>query len=211
MLFIRVRPASGSPGTPGHAPILDSILKIKEIVVVEGKDDEHAVKRAVDAEVIITSGFGIREETFRRIEFARQQKGVIIFTDPDFAGEQIRSRINRRIAGCKQAYLSKEEALNKNDVGIENAAPASILNALERAKCIRVTTSAPEFTTADLRQNGLQGSQLSPKRREKLGRLLRIGYANGKQILNRLNNFGISRAAFTAAVKSLDKDPDLRA
>ena len=102
-------------------------MKIKEIIVVEGKDDERAIKRAVDAEVIITSGFGIREETFRRIEFARQQKGVILFTDPDFAGEQIRDRINRRIKGCKQAYLSKTEALKKHNIGIENANPESIV------------------------------------------------------------------------------------
>lgn len=181
-------------------------MKIKEIIVVEGKDDERAIKRAVDAEVIITSGFGIREETFRRIEFARQQKGVILFTDPDFAGEQIRDRINRRIKGCKQAYLSKTEALKKHNIGIENANPESIVHALVRAKCIR-TDAAPEFTMADLLRHRLTGSEYALQRREKLGQLLRIGYANGKQLLNRLNNFGISRAAFTAAVNRLDNDP----
>ena len=45
-------------------------MRIKEIIVVEGKDDERAVKQAADAEVIITSGYGITEETFRKIEFA---------------------------------------------------------------------------------------------------------------------------------------------
>jgi ribonuclease M5 len=94
---------------------LDTILKIKEIIVVEGKDDESAVKLAVDAEVIITSGFGITEETFRRIEFAQEKKGVIVFTDPDYAGEQIRKRINRRIKGCKNAYLSRKEARKNNN------------------------------------------------------------------------------------------------
>ncbi len=39
-------------------------MKIKEVIVVEGRDDVTAVKRAVDAEMIITQGFGIREETF---------------------------------------------------------------------------------------------------------------------------------------------------
>ncbi len=47
-------------------------LKIKEVIVVEGRDDVTAVKRAVDAELIITQGFGIREETFELIEEAQK-------------------------------------------------------------------------------------------------------------------------------------------
>lgn len=48
-------------------------LKIKEVIVVEGRDDVTAVKRAVDAELIITQGFGIREETFELIEEAQKK------------------------------------------------------------------------------------------------------------------------------------------
>ena len=33
---------------------------IKEVIVVEGRDDVTAVKRAVDAELISVSGFGIK-------------------------------------------------------------------------------------------------------------------------------------------------------
>ncbi|MEG1416535.1 MAG: ribonuclease M5, partial [Clostridium sp.] len=36
---------------------------IKEVIVVEGKDDVSAVKRAVDADLIITSGFGLTAKT----------------------------------------------------------------------------------------------------------------------------------------------------
>lgn len=48
-------------------------MKIKEVIVVEGRDDVTAVKRAVDAEMIITQGFGIREETFKLIEEAQKK------------------------------------------------------------------------------------------------------------------------------------------
>jgi ribonuclease M5 len=37
---------------------------IKEIIVVEGRDDEAAIKRAIEAETIATHGFGIKAETF---------------------------------------------------------------------------------------------------------------------------------------------------
>ena len=33
---------------------------IKEVIVVEGRDDIAAVKRAVDAELIATSGLGLQ-------------------------------------------------------------------------------------------------------------------------------------------------------
>jgi ribonuclease M5 len=182
---------------------LDTILKIKEIIVVEGKDDESAVKLAVDAEVIITSGFGITEETFRRIEFAQEKKGVIVFTDPDYAGEQIRKRINRRIKGCKNAYLSRKDARKNNDIGIENADPESIKYALETAKCIMETASTI-FTSKILYENNLTGGTDSVKRREELGRILGIGYANGKQLVKRLNSYSISKDQFFEALKELD-------
>ncbi|MEA1969900.1 MAG: toprim domain-containing protein, partial [Thermodesulfobacteriota bacterium] len=80
-------------------------MQIYETIVVEGRDDESAVKQAVDAEIIITHGFGIKESTFKRIEWAKEKNGVIVFTDPDTAGEIIRKRINKRVKGCKNAYL----------------------------------------------------------------------------------------------------------
>lgn len=180
------------------------MLKIKEIIVVEGKDDERAVKQAVDAEIIITSGFGITGETFRKIEFAMQKKGVIIFTDPDYAGEQIRERINKRIKGCKNAYLTREEAFKKNDIGIENANPQSIIDALEQAKCAREAASLT-FTDKDLFEHGLSGDTYSAKRREQLGKILGIGYANSKQLLRRLNNYAITKKQFEEAVIALNK------
>lgn len=177
-------------------------MKIKEIIIVEGRDDESAVKQAVDAEVIITSGFGITRETFRRIEFARQKKGVIILTDPDHAGEQIRKRINARIKGCKNAYISREDARKAEDIGVENALPQTIRNALEKAKCMLENAPAL-FTQKDLLENGLIGGTDATRRREALGKILGIGYANGKQLVRRLNHYAISKEQFDQALKTV--------
>ena len=68
-------------------------LKIKEAIVVEGRDDTIAVKRAVDGLTIETHGFGIRRETWQVIEKAYSEQGIIIFTDPDFSGEEIRRKL----------------------------------------------------------------------------------------------------------------------
>ncbi len=179
-------------------------MRIKEIIVVEGKDDASAVKQAVDAEIIITSGFGITAETFQRIEFARQKKGVIIFTDPDYAGEQIRKRINDRVKGCKNAYLTREEARKNSDIGIENAAPHSIKESLSKACCMTEAVSEI-FTTDTLLENNLMGGTNSAKRRELLGKILGLGDANAKQLLKRLNNYAVTKDQFVKAVSELDE------
>ena len=60
------------------------------------------------------------------IKAAQKRRGVIIFTDPDFAGEKIRKKIAQEVPGCKHAFLPREEAKKDGDIGIENASPESI-------------------------------------------------------------------------------------
>ncbi|MBQ2867388.1 MAG: DUF4093 domain-containing protein, partial [Firmicutes bacterium] len=107
---------------------------IKEVIVVEGRDDEQAVGRAVEASTIATHGFGIAKATWDLIEKAYNERGIIVFTDPDFAGEQIRKRINEKFPEAKQAYLTQEEAWKNGDIGIENAKPEDIRDALSKAR-----------------------------------------------------------------------------
>jgi ribonuclease M5 len=172
---------------------------IKEVIVVEGRDDAIAVKRALHAEIITTHGFGLTEETLKRIELAQERKGVIIFTDPDHAGEKIRKRISNRVKGCKHAFLPREEATKNGDIGIENASPENILAALEKVRT-ECDISGKIFTNLDLIQNDLVGSEDASARRDRLGKELGIGYANAKQFLNRLNHYGISRIEFEEAL-----------
>ncbi len=51
---------------------------IKEVIVVEGRDDIDAVKKAVDAEIIAVGGFGINAKVIERIKEAQKRKGVIV-------------------------------------------------------------------------------------------------------------------------------------
>ena len=67
------------------------------------------------------------------IETAYKSRGIIVFTDPDTAGEQIRRRILERFPGAKEAFLDQSEAEKDGDIGIENASPESIIRALEKA------------------------------------------------------------------------------
>ena len=159
---------------------------IKEVIVVEGKDDIDAVKKAVDAEVISTNGFGYKRELIDILRNIADRRGIIILTDPDYAGEQIRKDLSKHIKNAKHAFLPQSEA-------IKNARP----NNIERAE---------EFKKEELLRLGFIGKKDSKEKREQLGAILGIGYSNSKQLLNRLNNFGIKRSEFEKAIERIEND-----
>ncbi|MDT8717276.1 ribonuclease M5 [Clostridium sp. 19966] len=175
---------------------------IKEVIVVEGRDDVTAVKRAVEAEVIAVGGFGINEKVINKIREAQNRKGVIVLTDPDFAGEKIRRIISKRVKGIKHAYISRKDGTKDGDIGVENAKPEIIIEALNKAKC-ELGEKRSEFNMQDMFFLKLTGYGDSKDRRDKVGNILGIGYGNAVQFLSRLNNYGVSREELAEAVRSL--------
>ena len=178
---------------------------IKEVIVVEGKDDVAAVKKAVDAEMIAVGGFGINAKVISRIKEAQKRKGVIVLTDPDFAGEKIRKIIAKRVPGIKHAYSAQEDGIKDDDIGVENATPEVIIEALKRAK-VTIEVKEKIFDVQDMFYFRLNGDPNAKERRIKLGNKLGIGYGNANQMLSRLNNYGITKEEFIEAIKYVDKE-----
>lgn len=176
---------------------------IKEVIVVEGRDDITAVKRAVEAEVIAVGGFGINAKVIARIKEAQKRQGVIVLTDPDYAGGKIRNIISKRVQGIKHAYISQEEGTKEGDIGVENASPEAIINALNLAKC-ELKEKREEFTMQDMIFFKLSGNEKSKVRRIDLAKSLGIGYCNSAQFLMRLNNYGITKEEFIEAINKID-------
>lgn len=178
---------------------------IKEVIVVEGKDDITVVKAAIDAEVIATGGFGYNKEFVKTLKNIGEKKGIIILTDPDYAGEQIRRDLSKHIKNCKHAFLPQGKALKKGDIGVENANKEDIIEAILKARPSNIERRE-EFTKEEITALGLAGGPNSREKREKLGEILGIGYANSKQFLNRLNNFGVTREEFEKALERIEED-----
>lgn len=178
---------------------------IKEVIVVEGKDDVAAVKKAVDAEMIAVGGFGINARVIARIKEAQKRKGVIVLTDPDFAGEKIRKIIAKRVSGIKHAYIAQEDGIKDDDIGVENATPEVIIEALKRAKAT-IEVKEAIFDSQDMFFFRLNGDSNAKERRIKLGNKLGIGYGNANQMLSRLNNYGITKEEFIEAIKYVDEE-----
>lgn len=189
---------------------------IREMIVVEGKDDTAAVRRAVEADTIETGGSAVGEEVLRRIELAQQRRGVIIFTDPDAPGERIRKMVAERVPEARHAFLTRDEARGRRGMGVEHASDAAIRRALEAARspdagrgaagAAAAAWAAGEIAWGDLLDAGLIVRRDAARRRARMGELLGIGYANGKQFYKRCGMFRIAKSEFAQALAQLEKE-----
>lgn len=176
---------------------------IKELIVVEGKNDAHAVRKAFgQVDIIWTEGYGLTKKKLDYIAEMANRNGVIVLTDPDTVGEQIRNRIKEYVPRAKHVYLAKKVATKKGDIGVENATPEDIRSAFKHI-LQEQGTYREIFTIEDLFSFGLIGATKASELRITLGRKLGIGDSNAKQFLHRLNRFGISREEFRNAIEEV--------
>ncbi len=171
--------------------------KIPEVIVVEGKDDTANLKRYYEVDTYETRGSAINQDDLERIATLQELRGVIVFTDPDYNGERIRKIIMQEIPQVKHAFLNRGEAVPKSktkgrSLGVEHAS----FEDLEKALSGLVGSYYEDeyyfdITKSALMRLGLLMGSDSRKRREYLGEELRIGYCNGKQLLKRLELFGV--------------------
>lgn len=179
-------------------------MKIKEIIVVEGRDDTAKVLQAVDADTIETNGSAVSKEILGQIQHAKDKRGVIIFTDPDYPGERIRHIIDEAVPGCKHAFLRQQDARSKHgrhhSLGIEHASVETIRRALSDVYKL-AEAKQNDITRQDLIDYGLIGGKQASSRRDQLGNFLQIGHTNGKQLLKRLTMFEITRQQFEQAME----------
>ncbi len=203
----------------------DGRLRLSRAIIVEGRDDVDAVSKACDALIIPTHGFGITGRTWELMQKAYEEIGVIILTDPDHAGEDIRRRLTERFPDAIQCYMAREDAEVPGDIGIENARPEAIRAAIERALQLheasgrgtgvkgaessetdyasRADNGYREVTTRDLAELGLSGTEGASELRNAVTRELGIGYCNAKTLITRLRGFGIGYDELATTVRRL--------
>jgi len=147
---------------------------IKQVVVVEGRDDTKRLKETFGAiDTIETRGSAIDEATLERIRQAQAKRGVIVLTDPDFPGEKT---ISRAVPGVTHAFLPRREGVpdHKGSLGIEHAKPAALRAALQHL--FTEMPDAPQvISQQDLLAADLVGGVGARQRREQLGEVLHIG------------------------------------
>lgn len=178
---------------------------IRELIVVEGKNDAHAVRLALgEVDILWTDGYGLTRKKLDYIAEMADRQGVIVFTDPDTVGEQIRNRIRASVPQAKHTYLTRKVATKNGDIGIENAALQEIRRAFDHIQQDQeIKNDNEKFTIEDLLLVGLVGTEHASEYRKAIGRKLGMGDTNAKQFLHRLNRFGITRDSFFKAVEEV--------
>ena len=165
---------------------------MNSVIVVEGIHDEMKIKSVYpSANVVITNGREISDKTIDLIKIVNETKGVIILTDPDYPGMQIRNKINQYTSGCKNAFVEKSKAIKGKKVGIAETRKEDILEALENVVTF-TDSSDGDVTYNDLYELGFIGKADSKARREKVSSYYHLGWCNGKNFLKRINMFNIT-------------------
>lgn len=150
--------------------------------MVEGKYDKAKLSSLLDATIIETGGFRIYKdrEKLQLLRLLGKKHGLVILTDSDAAGFQIRGYLKGAIPGVKlyNAYipdiLGKEKRKAKpsaeGKLGVEGVPSKVILQALERAGVLAQEQPAPRrhITKADFVELGLSGGPDSSARRHAL-------------------------------------------
>lgn len=162
--------------------------KIKEVIVVEGKTDTAIIKKLFDADTIETHGLGIDDKVLDLIEQASYSRGVIVLTDPDYPGLQIRNIIMKRVPSAKHAFVDRKDAIGEKKLGIAEAREEAIVEALNHVVSFsheEETISWQEFIDLDIIGN--------KERRLMIYDLFHLGFGNAKTLFKRLNMAHISK------------------
>lgn len=179
------------------------MVRVKEVIVVEGRCDKNALLWAVDATVVCTDGFRIFREPDKRAMLRRlaRERGLVVLTDPDGAGALIRGHLSGLVdpQDVRHAYIpdvygkEKRKRLPSREgkLGVEGMDPETLLEALRRAGATLDETAPPRrgaITKADLCRLGLSGAPHSAARRRELQRALELPERmSANQLLQVLN------------------------
>ncbi len=163
------------------------MIRIQEVIVVEGRYDVNTVKQVFDTVVLETGGFRIFSDKERLGMFRKmaERRGLLILTDSDGAGMMIRNYLKGAIPShlVKHAYIPdimgkesrKRTASKEGKLGVEGMKPEVLRQALRRAgatildetgEC--VPKVGEQITKADLYALGLSGQAGSEKLRRQI-------------------------------------------
>lgn len=192
------------------------MIKVKEAVIVEGKYDKIKLSNILDALIIETNGFGIYKDK-ERLNFIRnlaKERGLIIITDSDHSGFQIRNFIANcaKNGSVKHIYIPdvygkerrKLQPSKEGKLGVEGISD-EILIRLFSDNGIKYESSHPRemITNYDLFEMGISGTPDAGKKKKKLLKQLKLPeFLSTNSLLSCLNSM-MSKAEFKKLAESL--------
>lgn len=157
------------------------MIKINEAVIVEGKYDKIKLSNLIDALIIETNGFGIYKDK-SRLSFIRnlaEERGIVILTDSDHSGFQIRNYIAAGIPKDKIKHIyipdilgkekRKAESSKEGKLGVEGMSDELLLKLFSSAGITAEKfTPIDPVTNYDLFDLGISGTANAKQNKKKL-------------------------------------------
>lgn len=164
------------------------MLKLQEVLLVEGKYDAARLHNLVEGTILTTDGFRVMKDRAlqKMLKDLGRARGLVILTDSDAAGFKIRHFVTGLVGAehVLQAYVpaiagkeARKDVPGKEGLlGVEGIPDELILQALQDALQSRPREKATEaktnITYVDLYDWGLSGTANSAGRRRALLRQL---------------------------------------
>lgn len=191
------------------------MIKINQAVIVEGKYDKIRLSNIVDAVIIPVNGFSIYKdkETAELIKTLARTTGIVILTDSDSAGFQIRNKIKDLARDGKVTHVyipdiegkekRKREPSKQGLLGVEGISDDILLKAFDIAGVTAQKAENPKdpITKSDLLDLGLVGGQDSARRRAELQKKLGLPERLSANMLLEILNVMYSKEDFMEEVK----------
>lgn len=162
-------------------------LRVREVILVEGKYDKITLEAVVDGLVVPVDGFSIFRDKARKALLRRlaAERGAVILTDSDGGGLVIRSHLKGLLppGQVKEAFIpdipGKERRKRRpgkaGTLGVEGMSPEVLRQALARAGVgVEDGPGEPRFTKAVLYSLGLTGTPQAKQRRRALQKALEL-------------------------------------
>ncbi len=188
------------------------MIKIDEVLVVEGRYDKNTLSQIFDATIIETGGFRIfsDKERLSLLRSLAQKRGLVVLTDSDGAGFLIRNYIKGAIDPkyVKHAYIPdimgkekrKSSPSKEGKLGVEGMSRKVIFEALTRAGVkfmeSESTESTDKITKTDFYELELTGRENSAERRLTLLKSLNLPSKLTSNALLDVLNLLMSRTEF---------------
>ena len=197
------------------------MIKIREVIAVEGRYDKNTLSQVVDATILETSGFGIFKDKQQQklLRRAAETRGLIVFTDSDGAGFVIRNFLKGLIPAkyLKHAYIpdicgkEKRKAApgKEGKLGVEGMTPDVIVEALKRAGATiegETDHTTGGITKQDLMDLGLSGGKNSSLLRAQLMKRLDFPEHMSANALLQALNLLYTLPQLKAEIESMEKD-----
>ena len=166
------------------------MIKVNEVIVVEGKYDKNTLSQIIEGTIIETEGFGIfsDKEKLNLLRRLAEKRGLVVFTDSDGAGFVIRNYLKGSIDSklIKHAYIPDVEGKEKRKsspskegkLGVEGMSKEVIISALIKAgvniETTEISKMTEPITKTDLYELGLSGGKGSAEKRKLLVKKLEL-------------------------------------